>query len=204
MRPQFFTHPVPYLVIDDFLSDFDSVSSLAESLYYLTDLGSHGTHKADPVTKRNEFYLYSMSKDPGVAEMIKVMNSHFWSEETRKVYDEAPYPYPMLNSTSYDGMLLGFYGEGGFYKMHKDTSFVTSLVFLHKEKRFEGGDFILSNKTEPYMNRKFDSVTIEAKPNRAVFFPSCFYHGVSDIKTPDKAVSSMRISYANFLGFDNA
>lgn len=203
MKFEYFTEPVPHLVIDDFLEDFDSVSSLAEGLYYLTDLGSHGEYEEKPITKRNEFYLYSQGEEPQVQELIKVMNKHLWCEEARRIYDKAPYPFPMLNATSYDGMLIGFYGQGGYYRMHADTCFVSSVVFLHKEKKFGGGDFILTNKLDTFNEREFASKAIESRPNRAVFFPSCYHHGVSSITTPNDDISSMRISFAGFMGFDN-
>lgn len=203
MEPAFSDKPIPHLVIDNFFDDFQEISSMAEGLYHLTDLGSHGQYDASPITVRNEFYLYPKMDDPGVAQFVNAMRESLWSREARAIYENSPFPYPMLNSTSYDGMLIGYYGEGGHYKMHKDTCFVTCLIFLHKETKFEGGDFILSNKTEPESEKPFDSVKIESKPNRAVFFPSCYFHGVSSIATPDNDISSMRISYACFMGFDN-
>lgn len=203
MKAEFFSEPVPHLVIDDFFDDFEYVSSLAESLYYLSDLGSHGEYEEKPITKRNEFYLYEMYSEAKVKELVDIMTKHLWREETRKIYESTPYPFPMLNATSYDGMLLGYYGEGGHYRMHADTCFISSVVFMHKEKKFEGGDFILTNTMKPFMTKEFASTKIESIPNRAVFFPSCYHHGVASMRTPDDSISSMRISLAGFMGFDN-
>lgn len=203
MEPVFCDKPVPHLVIDNFFDDYENVSAVAESLYFMTDLGSHGVYEESPITSRNEFYLYPMMLDPDVKKFVGIMRDRLWCPESRETYEKTPFPFPMINSTSYDGMLIGYYGDKGYYRMHKDSCFITCVILLHKEKRFDGGDFVLSNKAEPDNGRPFESVSIESKPNRAIFFPSCYHHGVSKIKTEDESLNSMRISFACFMGFDN-
>jgi hypothetical protein len=198
-----YNDPIPHMVIDNFVKDFDSVSDIAKNLYFLTDLGTHDDHYINGLVKRNEFYLYSKLEYKEVNDLANIMRETIWSSEARGLYDSAPYPYPMINSTTHDGMLIGFYGEEGYYSLHKDTSFLTVLVYLHKDKNFSGGDLILSNKTDPYMNREYSQVKIEALPNRAIVFPSCYHHGVSEIKTKDNSVDSMRISFTCFTSFKN-
>jgi hypothetical protein len=195
-------HPVPHLIIDNFIENYDEISSLAEDLYYLTDLGTHNLYIKDLV-KRNEFYLHSRIKDPSVKKLVDCMDSIFWTDKTRQIYDNAPFPFPMLNSVTYSGLLLGYYGDSGYYSMHKDTCFITGLVFMHKEMNFEGGNFILSNRTELCLDKEIQSIEIQSLPNRAIFFPSCYFHGVSKTKTKDNEVSSMRISFQNFMSFKN-
>ena len=202
MKVNFSNDPVPHLVIDNFLDNFDEVSDLAEDLYYLTDLGTHNLYVKDLV-KRNEFYLYSRIEDPNVKKLAEYMTCAFWKDSVREIYDSAPYPFPMINSVTYDGLLIGFYGDKGYYSLHRDTCFITGLVFLHKQVNFEGGNFILSNKTERTIDKEFKSIEIEPVSNRAVFFPSCYFHGVSSMKTNNDDISSMRISFQNFMSFKN-
>ena len=201
MKLSEFNHPIPYLIIDDFFKaeHFEQISSLTADLFYLSNFGKHGDVYEDKLLKRNEFYIEQNLETPEVVQLQQMVKSYVWSDEMRSHYRTVGYPIRMIEAVTKDGMLVGYYPDNGYYSLHKDTSFLTFQVFLHKNKEFNGGDFLItdsmSDKNAPV------KVRIEAKPNRAVIFPSCFFHGVDKMTTINHEVSAMRISLQYFLTF---
>ena len=196
-----YLNPIPYLVIDDFLTkgEFAYTAELCASLFYLSNYGKHGDVYEDNLLRRNEFYVEQNLETPEVATLQAIIRSNVWSDYMRSVYRDISYPLKMIEATTKEGMLLGYYSDKGYYSLHKDTSFLTFQLFTHENKTFEGGDFLLTDA----MQKKDATVKarIEAKPNRAVIFPSCYYHGVDQVKCKSHNVEDMRISLQYFLTF---
>ena len=72
---------------------------------------------------------------------------------------------------NFDSTIVSYYGEGSYYKAHKDASTLTALSWFYEEpKYFTGGDLIF-----PKYN-----ITIPTTLNTTLIFPSCIEHEVTE------------------------
>ena len=68
-------------------------------------------------------------------------------------------------------LLLSYYGNSDYYGRHRDSTTITSLIWLAKdETKFEGGNLLVE-----------DQFKIEYKHNRLVLFPGYTYHQVGPV-----------------------
>jgi Rps23 Pro-64 3,4-dihydroxylase Tpa1-like proline 4-hydroxylase len=68
--------------------------------------------------------------------------------------------------------MISRYGNGDYYKPHKDNSLFTALLWLNREpKEFSGGNLTFTSHNH----------TIEYKNNRCIIFPSVTTHEVSEV-----------------------
>lgn len=203
-RPNIYIHhhPLPYIVIDNFFENFKEISSQAKALYPEAFPGSHNGVDY-PGLNRKELYLFQ--KPDITAGLVKLAMDEFWKPQYRKTWDALPQPFSLMNNTTFSDILLGFYGDLDQYSFHHDIGFLTSIIYLHEEKNFMGGEFILTNKKQhhPFIEKE-EQVIVDCVPNRLVLFPSCYIHGVNGILVPKKNhddVNYMRIALSYFMSF---
>lgn len=195
-------NPTPHIVIDNFFENFDLISSWAREIYPHAMQGSHGGAQY-PGLHRRELYL---AQKPDITNfLVELTMNEFWTPQKRKWWDTMPMPFAMLNNTTFSDLLLGFYGQGDQYSLHHDLGFITCVMYLHHEKNFQGGEFILTNRKMYHsFHEKEEEVLIESLPNRLVIFPSCYLHGVRPIIVPEgkeQELDHMRIALSYFLSF---
>lgn len=181
MEIQQYTHPIPHVIIDNFLSDFQEVSHAVKVLQTVTTDGTHEGHYYEGL-HRKEVYLHKVEGKLARPAMYlkETFLSQFWALKPK--FEQMIFPFPMLNTTALDGIFLGYYSEGHKYSLHTDNGLVTSVLYLHQEMDFKGGDFILTNIIHGDNFRESERITIESKPNRMVLFPACYKHGVTPVE----------------------
>lgn len=79
-----------------------------------------------------------------------------------------------------DYTLLSYYGNGGFYKPHKDGAIVSAITWVYKEpKKFLGGDL--------YLTCNGHTIKENVQNNKTIIFPSMITHSVSEVRiNPDE------------------
>jgi|SaaInlStandDraft_6_1057023.scaffolds.fasta_scaffold31986_4 hypothetical protein len=72
---------------------------------------------------------------------------------------------------NFDGTIVSYYGEGSYYKPHKDNASLTALSWFYEEpKYFTGGDLVFPDY----------NITIPTSLNTTIMFPSCIKHEVTE------------------------
>lgn len=196
-------HPIPHIVIDNFLDDINGISNLAKSLYGYSVVGAHGNEVFDGL-KRREVYLETIPENKRIIvdHIADAFMTKFWSEEMKLMFSHLEHPFPMMNAVSDGGLLLGFYDSEDHYTVHHDNSFMTAVLYIHSPKKFTGGDFIITNQLKMNNYKEEERVIIESISNRLVIFPSCYLHGVTQILSQSKGdVDGMRIALSYFMSF---
>jgi hypothetical protein len=95
--------------------------------------------------------------------------------------------FGFIRKSSSDSTLLNYYKSGEEYKAHHDTSRISAVTFLRLGD-FSGGEFCFPSQ----------GITIEAKHNRLVIFPSCVLHCAKPIYGLGE-----RVSIAQFISNKN-
>lgn len=92
--------------------------------------------------------------------------------------DKLPYAFKWLENTNKDTSILGVYGDGDSYDLHRDLATFTLVFFIQQNKKFEGGDLF------------FEKPDVKAlhKSNRIVIFPSWMRHGVTEVRYENEYV----------------
>ena len=106
-----------------------------------------------------------------------------------------------MNYATWHEVVVSRYGEGDFYKKHRDTLWdditrriVTLVYYVNKEpKGFTGGSLDLWDSTR--------KISIEPKNNFAVVFPSFAYHEVEMVRMDTERWDMARFSVNYWLGF---
>ena len=117
-------------------------------------------------------------ENTNTSAIITTNFAKFASDEFYKKVIELNSMYKIYRDMDSPSTLLSYYGEGDHYDKHKDASIFTVLVYVFRNKhhpKFSGGDLSLYSADES------KRATIEAKPNRAIVFPSCTMHSVSPV-----------------------
>jgi Rps23 Pro-64 3,4-dihydroxylase Tpa1-like proline 4-hydroxylase len=97
-----------------------------------------------------------------------------------------------FNQTNFDSTLLQSYGNGDYYKPHRDNSVFTSVLLMHsKPKEYAGGEFIFPDY----------NLNIELIDNSLIIFPSCIRHEVAEVSKKTKKEQTNRFTLTKFITF---
>ena len=168
---------VPYLVIDDVLSDenligvWKTIDSLDEtSLHKPYETGSKMDHTSMGMltAKENSGVFLNDLFSEKYRHQIPLYRAVDQLRETVRTFHDCHPALRTLGQDTESHLLLSYYKNGDHYKKHMDNSLFTILLWLHKDpKTFEGGDLVLE-----------DEDTVEFRNNRAVVIPSYCEHEV--------------------------
>jgi predicted 2-oxoglutarate/Fe(II)-dependent dioxygenase YbiX len=197
------------LCIDEFLPFYDAQSVLEECVNlkeFYTPAGvfeNSDDTKIDPSYRNNEVaYLDSLYRDaPGRSRTLTALRKTIWARECKLLWHEGYTVFDAVNYSTWQEATVSHYGDGAFYKRHRDTKkagvthrLVTLVYYVHREPaRFTGGDLVIWQGDE--------SLTLQPKHNRAVVFPSFAIHEVERVRMTDGLWESARFSVNYWMGF---
>jgi Rps23 Pro-64 3,4-dihydroxylase Tpa1-like proline 4-hydroxylase len=199
----------PILCIDDFLSDQDAQAVLRECLLlrdaYMPAMvfdGTHTTNQNTKVRKNTAVQLNEAFRDRHQqSSILHLIGEKIWTPECRALWHVGHPVFDTINhSTRYEAV-LSYYGDGDFYKKHRDTRpddgayrVVTLLYYVHRhDVKFSGGSLVLWQDGRP--------LPLSPKHNRAIVFPSAMLHEVEPVHMDGKDWECGRFSINYWLGF---
>jgi 2OG-Fe(II) oxygenase superfamily len=199
----------PVLCIDHFLSGGDAETVLREcvalkELYMPANvLAGSGATKLDRTHRSNEVvYLDDVFRsDPGRSDILRIMKEKIWAEECKALWHDGYYLFDIINYSTWHEVVLSRYGDGAFYKKHRDTRrdhithrLVTLVYYVNQRpEQFTGGALVLWEDDQ--------YVRVDPRHNRAVIFPSFTFHEVEKVSTGSDGWDQARFSLNYWLGF---
>jgi len=174
----------PFLVVDEWFSDKELSAVWSELNFYLhqpeiqraeTTLTATD-NRGNALSKSFRFYIDGYYSLPKVSHLLRYKNKFDDLELKKHISEIKPYGRSFITS-NFKNTLLSYYEENDKYESHHDITQWTCLIWMVKEPiAFTGGDFYFTEINEG----------IKLKNNRAVFFPSCYLHGVTPVIFKDK------------------
>lgn len=199
----------PVLCIDNFLGDDEAAKVLRECIdlrkVYVRGKVFDGptTTKRDPEYRTNDVVALThvFRDDQDRSDILTLMKQTLWSEQYRPLWHDGYSIFDIINYSTWHEAVVSRYGNGHFYKKHRDTRWdhvtyrlVTLIYYVNKEpQEFTGGTLVLWDDDR--------SARIEPKHNRAVVFPSFVYHEVEPVAGAGDGWADARFSLNYWIGF---
>lgn len=190
MQVKFYSHPVPHIIVDNFLGTQENQQVLTmiatvEHRMIDAEIIDHGVRRTDSGFRKN-LNLWLDTFDNDTLGMMSILTARFFNPQI----EQAVAHIPELNhitdvQTRTHNMVLSRYQVTDFYKWHTDGGgHVTWNYFCYQTpKQFSGGDFELSNGL--YQQDRTDSTLIECLNDRLVIFPAKYQHCVTPVTATD-------------------
>lgn len=205
-RPDF---PAPVLCIDDFLAEEEAQQVLQECIdlkkVYMPAAVFDGPSatKIDKNYRDNEaVYLHEIFRAaPERSDILRIIKRKIWTEECKTLWNDGYHIFDIINYSTWQEAVISRYGDGDFYKKHRDTRrdhityrLVTLVYYVNRvPEEFTGGALVLWDKDE--------SARLEPKHNRAVVFPSFVFHEVEKVDMTSDEWEQGRFSLNYWMGF---
>lgn len=178
MNLEYFSDPVPHVIVHNWFNDFE-LEQVWSELNFLTDknkllsperTGSAQTRNGKLIKNNHGVFLdnlYAYREISGILTHTRKLWDRNFIDEISKFN----FVFDYLRTANYDTCLLSYYEEGDNYLEHFDISALTGIIHLYKEPlHFSGGELIIRNKQFATEN------------NRFILFPSCALHKVTPLK----------------------
>ena len=196
---------VPYAIFDNVISD-ELLSLAQDEINYLDrfitmtpqQAGSAFTGQGEILKKNTSLWLHDFYNNRKYSPILSSIDKllHQESVDSLIEYNNIYSYLPALLDQGTSNPLLSRYGDGDYYKPHNDKCIYSMCFHIWNDpKDFDGGEFYF------YLPNG-DIENIETKPNRAILFPSYYYHGVTPIKYHSES-SAPRYSVNMFWNFIN-
>jgi Rps23 Pro-64 3,4-dihydroxylase Tpa1-like proline 4-hydroxylase len=193
--------PQPYLLIENFIS-LDWQNSLIKSFeantfkksdFIAASSTTENANVKERIVDTSYKFLDSMKMDHE-HEFVQYFLEQFYSDNMLTAFDEiGDLLYKTMHFIRKGKYQVSAYGEGGFYKTHRDYALVSANLFMSYENRveFEGGGLLLNNELIPF------------KPRTLVVFAGMFPHSVPEVTGLDQDFLKRRFSFQYWPTFCN-
>jgi hypothetical protein len=197
----YYSEPFEYFLINDFLN-IDQLSEVWKELDFIIDSKTLNTVPSEKIdrtaldvnnvvlAKRHSIFLNQFFVNHRLQSKIyQSVRDNFIENNLEDKFPQSTL-IKYLPITNVDSTLISFYQDGDYYKPHTDSAIITAILYLWKEKDFEGGDLIFNQH----------DLKLTLNSNQAIIFPSCLNHEVNTIKSLNKTNNLYkRISISTFL-----
>lgn len=165
--------PFPYLIVENTFSH-DEMNLIWEELEFINQ-----PHKVNSIL--NESNPNFNCKKINLKEVFKALDcssisnlyKHFLSQDLYDQVSKLNFGYNLIALANYHDIIVNYYCDENFEKIHRDNCLFTCLTSLYKEpKKFSGG------------NIKFDmfNIKVELKNNSTLIFPSFVHTSINEVK----------------------
>lgn len=205
-RPSFRS---PVLCIDNFLPEEDAQKILQECIdlkkIYMpaTVFDGPSATKIDKNYRNNEVvHLDDVFRgSPRRSDILRILKEKIWTEDCKALWHDGYHIFDIVNYSTHQEAVISRYGDGAFYKKHRDTRrdhityrLVTLVYYVNRlPEEFTGGALVLWHEQE--------SLRLEPKHNRAVIFPSFVFHEVEKVGMTSEEWDQGRFSVNYWIGF---
>ncbi len=195
---------VPLIIVDDFLTP-----DLINALYRYT-LDNKDKFREANIDSNNPYY----APDKRATMVLDDLEQHK-SLFVNFLYDNFDSFCKILEISSFKiskiEIKITNHVDGGFFRTHADNTalfgesgrVISWLYYFHRQPiQFDGGDLFAFDTDIENQSYKDGSFTkIEAKHNRFVLMPSCYYHTVSPTTLPSGNFDDGRMAVAGHIRF---
>lgn len=197
------THPCPFWVIDDFLSDqerdtllqfgTENAERFEQASYDAFDENGNRTRK---INKEYRDQLCLNASD----DIESLLESAILPlvDEAKKRFGM---PFESIFRHNMEVLLTGHKQHGQAHSDRKKNStkpMGSKIIFLYymyqKPKAFDGGDLLLFDTDFPNDTHVEAYTRISPTDNRLVAFPACFYHSISEVHLESNELVKGRFS----------
>lgn len=195
MKINYFEHPIPYFIIDDFFTEEEYHNVWNEIMFLAPKMRTPdqtaaarsessgffkrgvGVFIEEFYRKPNDSYIFHAAKRILNDEVIQSLETH------HILYA----PFKAINSMA---TMVQMYRNGDYYLSHRDLSLYTVVTLLHKEpKQYNGGEFKFSCSHLP----------IPLENNQTLIFPSVIDHEVTEVKMLSNKIEDSRFTITNLI-----
>lgn len=166
MKIEFYSEPVPFYIVRDYLSKEERRLCLNELLKMKPTLqrgGTGGASDLEGIVKKQNKGAWIDSQHPISKFIGKLTGPIAW--ETRDNWF-----YKMLTRRMKCNTLVSYYDNGDYYLPHTDEGIMTAIMYLWEDpKTFTGGELC------------FGDFTVPIEDNCMVIFPSMTEHSVNPL-----------------------
>ena len=176
MKAKFLMKPFPHVLLEDFYTEGEHDSCLAEcrklDIHLLPpEFSGSALHPKTGQPLKYNAGLFLTEAFPN-SEMIKFAREHMFKEVTDQV--DCKWWEAQWRQCNHQSWMLSRYIDGQYYNAHVDLSQFTLLIWLYKEpKPFTGGDLVFPD---------FDNYTIPCNNNTGIIFYGPLRHEVPPIR----------------------
>jgi len=174
MEFDYFTEPVPFLIVRNYFNSEDRklfLEELTKMKHRLID-GEHTGSAVGPSgeKKKNKgLFLYGPECPNSV--ILKMLDTNLTTVKKDAINKNIVYNY--LRNHPISSTLINYYNNGDMYNTHSDEAILTSIYYTWEEpKPFTGGDLYF----EEYKYQ------VPITNNCLLLFPSCVPHRVSKVE----------------------
>lgn len=151
------------------------------------------TKEQNHLSKNNGCFLEkTFGSDLRLSDTLHILRDKIHNKEFQEKMTEIhPYLFTLRHNEG-TTTLLSYYDKSDHYKGHRDSSFITVLLWFYEEpKCFTGGDFVIENE-----------LTLECKRGRVVFMPGYLLHEVVPVEMKEEHQGKGRGRYtiSQFIG----
>ena len=215
---------IPFIIIDDFYDNYQ-LNSIWREFDFLYDKLEYPTHSSvetirgavddnGSMLKNNKSVWLDVIYPYRNISNILTHNRKFFYNWKSIFSGSKSWWIQSMGECSHifnmDSTLLAYYEDDSYYKIHVDTSVISTCTWFYREpKGFDGGDFIINPNDRDIgkeLSETYLPSEIKIRNNRMVIFPSCIPHKVLPIKMKDeyKDMKGMgRFSLTNFIKVKN-
>lgn len=190
---------IPFLLFFD-VFDANDQKRIAEEIAFIglenlqpPERTSSATSEQKEVLKQNSgIFLDTCYKERHLSRYLRLYGKVITAlKEDRQALVNNHLLLDSFFETNTDVTLLSYYGEGDYYKAHRDNSVWTMIYWMHEEpKPWEGGELVLEQL----------DFEIEPRNNCAVLFPSFLIHSVNKISSKKNLSKGQgRFSFTTFF-----
>ncbi|MFQ5998155.1 MAG: 2OG-Fe(II) oxygenase [Candidatus Bathyarchaeia archaeon] len=210
MKINTYSSPVPHIIVDDALTTEVTMSCFEEilALKYLFFPGrvsgaqgqmrriDHEIQKQDSCFLDDIFIGHRER-----SRILTAIHSVLFSEKLMSAMEQLGSPLlNQIRTTNFDQTIIGKYGNGDFYKWHRDNDahdysrISSAILYLgNKKRKFKGGLLEINNENE--------IKEIEPDRNRLVIFGADVLHQVSRVRMPRNSLwKDARFGVVNVAG----
>lgn len=192
---------IPYFILNNFLTKqeeklvFDEIFNFLPKLKTAEKTESAGIIENDKITytKKNKgIFLDSFYNTNRNKSMILNSYQKIFEMKLMKKIASSHWYYDSFLETNSDSTLLQSYGNGDYYKSHRDYSTFT-LIGLHYKlpKAYSGGDLCFTDYNH----------SIELNNNQAILFPSIVRHEVKPVIKNNDDEQGNRFTITKFISY---
>lgn len=206
--------PSPVWLLDDFLTPENAAKCLQEChdlkrTFMPSSVGAGTDNRRDSKVRTNKIVMLDTiySADRKSSDILTLIGEKTSDNECRVLWHEGDLIFDVINYATWKESVLSCYGDNDFYSPHQDTVYnpqcrsdithrlVTMCYYMNTEPcSFTGGNLVLIKDSQ--------ELTLEAKHNRAIVFPSFTVHKVTPVSIPkDQPWTDSRFSLNYWLGF---
>jgi hypothetical protein len=173
------TEPFPLLTLNNLFSEeereliFSEIKFLSRGNKLMSPEETGTDYDKEKMPKKNTrgVFVDKVYPDPDYRKFSDILTINRKLFDNKDIFKHLDSWFFKNLEFNFDSTIISYYGDGGYYKGHKDNADITILNWFYEEpKYFTGGDLLFPDY----------NITVPTSLNTTVIFPSCIKHQVTE------------------------